>query len=113
MKKLRLDLDELVVESFVTRAEPQERGTVQGQQNVLLSIVSPLGCVATALFSCGCTVADTCPESCQWSCGASCGPACQTRNIGTCNEENITHVNLTNCQTQWYEEDEAQHHAEN
>lgn len=108
MMKLRLNVEALVVESFVTRNASHERGTVQGQQNMLLSIVSPLGCVATAIFSCGCTVADTCPESCQWSCGASCGPACETRNIGTCNEENITHVNLTQCQTQWYEDNEAQ-----
>lgn len=104
MKKLRLDVEALVVESFVTRDAPEGRGTVQARQDLLLSIVSPLGCVATALFSCGCTVAATCPESCEWSCGASCGPACQTRAIGTC--PSPTHVNLHVCHTRWYEDND-------
>lgn len=63
MKKLALNVEDLVVASFETSRAPQERGTVRGND-------------ATHGNSC----ADTCPFSCQPTCDVSCDPSC----ISTC-----------------------------
>lgn len=54
MKKLRLDLDELAVESFDTRGAEKEKGTVVGEQQC----------------SCGgtCYPQATCPQTCAYTC---------------------------------------------
>lgn len=66
MKKLRLDLDALAVESFSTRVAEHAEGTVQGQD------------AETQTDSCG---QATCGTYCSWTngvwaCRSVCGPAC-------------------------------------
>lgn len=90
MKKIRLDIDALAVESFAVEGEigARNRGTVHGRVeagaeanevieanvvDVLASVASPLGCVASVA---GCSIAWTCPDTCGLTCGASCGPFC-------------------------------------
>ncbi|MDB4951801.1 MAG: hypothetical protein JWM27_4450 [Gemmatimonadetes bacterium] len=86
MKKIKLDIDALEVESFSVEGEggAAARGTVHGRLDeaeaegvnvvdVLASLASPLGCVASVA---GCSVAWTCPASCGITCGNTCGPFC-------------------------------------
>ena len=78
MKKLRLEMDELKVESFSTLAGEQERATVEGYAE---SESVPVACVCVskdeALYSC----APTCNPndySCNggWSCAGNCTASC-------------------------------------
>ena len=73
MRKLRLDLDQLTVESFDTAAKVKEKGTVIAEQQ----------CTCQTQCTCpGCpTCGDTCPASCAYtcddpSCAESCGGSC-------------------------------------
>jgi hypothetical protein len=68
MNKLKLDLDQLTVESFNTDASGiARRGTVQAHSEI---------CVPTrGEFTCGDTC-DTCNNTCYDSCAASCGGGC-------------------------------------
>jgi hypothetical protein len=75
MKKIRLDLDTLSIESFDTMVTPEERGTVQGH-------------IPPDTYARYCSDGTTCYDSCDYcsgyvSCNASeCG-TCAT-NCGTC-----------------------------
>jgi len=75
MRKLRLDLDELNVESFETDAKPAENGTVFGEQQ-------PCTCY-TACTCPGCPTCGSCENTCG---GASCGSCypCESRDYYTC-----------------------------
>ncbi|HEX6910760.1 MAG TPA: pinensin family lanthipeptide, partial [Longimicrobium sp.] len=60
MKKLSLRIDELEIESFETHLEPENRGTVVGQQE------TPYAWICTAEVSCdyGCdTINYSCPTA--------------------------------------------------
>jgi hypothetical protein len=79
MKKLRLDLDALQVESFDPSSDQHTlRGTVDGQQiqPVLSRRLSECDlCMETqnsCLISCGRTCLQTCNGSCLQSCNISC-----------------------------------------
>ena len=64
MNKLKLDLDDLAVESFATTPEPhREGGTVFGQQ-------------CTCYTQCTCPGCPTCDASCNGTCDASCNGTC-------------------------------------
>ena len=71
MRKLKLDLEELAVESFPTDTVAQERGTVQGHGQT----DGGTTCWATC-------IGDTCWDSCGADCGSyyctpySCGLTC-------------------------------------
>ena len=65
MAKLRLDLDELSVESFDTAARAEEKGTVFGEQ-------------CTCYTNCTCPGCPSCDETCADTCGASCLETCVT-----------------------------------
>ena len=68
MHKLRLDLDELSVESFATDAAKEERGTVEGFVSLHCT-----GGVATCNGGNTCDgVAATCAGTCYVSCKGSC-----------------------------------------
>lgn len=75
-QKLRLDLDDLSVESFAPSAEVNERGTVHGAE---VSVDAASGC-----FDCAGSYGE--PASCAWthcqniSCqaGAGCGSGSET-----------------------------------
>lgn len=84
MRKTRLELDSLVVESFDTAPVGVVRGTVHGQQfqvaiggvvpgqyDTYPNCPSPL-CVDTPLASCDGSCAPSCGASCNGTC-ASCG----------------------------------------
>ena len=60
MKKLRLSLDELRVDSFETTAEQEPRGTVMGEQQ------------CTCLTNCTCPGCNTCNETCPQTCAYTC-----------------------------------------
>lgn len=66
MRKLRLDIDDLAVESFETREGAEERGTVHGHWPTQY-------CVSNR-----CSGADpiTCPESLDTLCYDTCGGSC-------------------------------------
>ena len=68
MRKLKLDLDDLLVESFATLdAESEVRGTVHGREATgLCTRVSCVdGCGPSQDYSCACT---------QMTCGYTCSP---------------------------------------
>lgn len=85
--KMKLDLDELQVESFETVAGEAERGTVHGY------ITGTLGCNCTDDTCASCegtcdTCADTCPNTCRNTCPATCA---------TCPETCWQSCNFTDC----------------
>jgi hypothetical protein len=72
MNKLRLDLDDLSVESFATTPEPsREAGTVFGQQ-------------CTCYTLCTCPGCPTCDASCNGTCGGTCAASCNGTCVNTC-----------------------------
>jgi hypothetical protein len=72
MKKLKLDLEDLSVESFATTPESRgEGGTVFGQQ-------------CTCYTQCTCPGCPTCDASCNGTCGGTCGGTCEASCNGTC-----------------------------
>ena len=78
MRKLKLDLDSLDVQSFATDGETPASGTVLGQSGLCQSTY--YGCTYTDFESCipTCNTCDqgTCPQSCFGSCGETCEPPC-------------------------------------
>ncbi|MDB4950865.1 MAG: hypothetical protein JWM27_3514 [Gemmatimonadetes bacterium] len=79
MRKLRLDLDALSVDSFETAAAEPERGTVHAHLS-RDGVCSTYFCTdeeSCAYTGCGdCTLVDTCQAN--ESCGISCRPTCFT-----------------------------------
>ena len=55
MEKLKLSLDQLHVESFRTRADDEERGTVNGQMVTLNTGCNTCQCGSTRVGNCFCT----------------------------------------------------------
>jgi len=92
MKKLRLDLESLAVESFDTVVEAEaDRGTVRGRDSVTEpqepdSIAATCTCPPPNTASCGgtcdwtcgggCTVAASCGQTCDHTCWNSCYSVC-------------------------------------
>lgn len=80
MRKLKLDLDNLAVESFQTAdGDAAARGTVHGEANGQTAFGGPcpvwtakVSCeIACTYDSCAGTCANSCPETC-FSCEATC-----------------------------------------
>lgn len=67
MKKLRLDLDGLSVESFGTHQDEDVRGTVAGRNEPPYTASCDGSCDATCV-----TCFNTCPYTCQNSCYGTC-----------------------------------------
>jgi hypothetical protein len=103
MKKLKLDLDGLRIDSFdTTPANAVERkGTVQGQFDTAVAscdgtcdnTCDGCSCCCTCCPSCGgtcetCYTCGTCPGqwSCDGSCYGSCGDTCYYSCGGSCDE---------------------------
>lgn len=101
MRKLKLSLDSLQVESFDTDASQSMRGTVAGRAvtDYPDECVTPAGtcfknCSVDATcnscdYSCAGSCWGTCGASCNGSCGASCGcntdyTACGCQTFETC-----------------------------
>jgi hypothetical protein len=74
MRKLKLDLDHLTVESFDTAPREKEKGTVIGEQCTCYTQCTCPGC-PTCDNTCPATCAFTCDDpSCAESCAGSCAP---------------------------------------
>jgi hypothetical protein len=71
MKKLKLRLDDLRIDSFDTTAPQKAKGTVFGEQ-------------CTCYTQCTCPGCPTCDASCNGTCGASCNGTCDASCNGTC-----------------------------
>jgi hypothetical protein len=86
MKKLRLRLEDLRIDSFTTTQAQDEKGTVFGEQCTAETACTcpdcPTGdasCDGTCDASCdgGCGSGDwSCGGTCDQSCGGTCGPTC-------------------------------------
>jgi hypothetical protein len=79
--KLKLQLEDLAVDSFDTTAAEKPRGTVFGEQ-----------CTCYTQCTCpGCPTCDgTCPNTCAYtcddaSCAATCGGTCNCSGDASCN----------------------------
>jgi hypothetical protein len=80
VRKLKLDVEDLSVESFATTPEARgEGGTVFGQNH------------CTCYTQCTCPGCPTCDASCNGTCGGTCGATCDASCNATC----------FNCGTGW------------
>jgi len=89
--KLKLNLDQLNVDTFTTDGEARPTGTVFGEQCTCYTNCSCPGC-PTCDASCNGTCGATCAGTCDYSCGGTCDFYCggtvndaTCRNYGTCN----------------------------
>jgi hypothetical protein len=71
MKKLRLHLEDLQIDSFQTTPGEKTKGTVFGEQ-------------CTCYTQCTCPGCPTCDASCNGTCDASCNGTCDASCNGTC-----------------------------
>lgn len=74
MKKVKLDLDAILVDSFEVTETPRGRGTVRGHV-----------CCVCGCDPCCCTCCATCGNTCLASCNGSC-QTCEDSCWGTCFE---------------------------
>ncbi len=89
MRKLRLQLDDLRIDSFDTTPVEKAKGTVFGEQCTCYTQCTCPGC-PTCDGTCPNTCDDascvaTCHASCNGTCDASCWPTCMTC-FGSCRE---------------------------
>jgi hypothetical protein len=82
MAKLRLQLDDLVIDSFTTTYVKREKGTVYGEQCTCQTACTCPGC-PTCYASCNGTCGATC-NTCGASCGGTCAATCDFSCGGTC-----------------------------
>jgi hypothetical protein len=85
--KLKLNLDELSVESFDTTRTEQKKGTVFGEQCTCWTACGQNTCPGcpTCDNTCAGTCAFTCDDaSCAGTCDASCNGTCEASCNGTC-----------------------------
>jgi hypothetical protein len=82
--KLKLDLDDLTVDSFDTSRPAPKSGTVFGEQ-------------CTCYTNCTCPGCPTCDASCNGTCGGTCEASCNgTCAGGTCG------ASCDSCVESWY-----------
>jgi hypothetical protein len=81
--KLKLQLDDLRIESFVTTPGEKQKGTVFGEQCTCYTNCTCPGC-PTCDASCNGTCGGTCDASCNGTCDASCNGTCYYSCDGTC-----------------------------
>jgi len=82
--KLKLNLDQLSVDSFDTTKPEAKTGTVFGEQ-------------CTCYTNCTCPGCPTCDASCNGTCDASCNGTCDASCNGTCYEDTCA------CGTRYYD----------
>ena len=71
MKKLKLHLEDLRIDTFHTTSPEKPKGTVFGEQ-------------CTCWTQCTCPGCPTCDASCNGTCGASCNGTCDASCNGPC-----------------------------
>jgi hypothetical protein len=96
--KLKLNLDQLNVDTFTTEIEKRASGTVFGEQCTCYTNCSCPGC-PTCDASCNGTCGATCGGSCDYSCGGTCDVYCggtvndaTCNNYGTCNPGRVCYI---------------------
>ena len=78
MAKLKLQLEDLMIDSFDTTAAKKERGTVFGEQCTCWTYCGQNTCP-------GCpTCNNSCGGSCEYSCNGTCPDTCGASCWGTC-----------------------------
>ena len=77
MNKLKLQLEDLMVDSFDTTTPAKAKGTVFGEQ-------------CTCYTQCTCPGCPTCYASCNGTCDASCNGTCGDSCAGTCDFDCMT-----------------------
>jgi hypothetical protein len=77
MKKLKLQLDDLQVDTFQTTAPERPKGTVFGEQCTCYTQCTCPGCPTCANYG-------TCDASCNGTCDASCNGTCEA-TCASCN----------------------------
>ncbi len=99
-RKLKLNLDELAIDSFDTTKSEARNGTVFGEQCTCYTQCTCPGC-PTCYASCNGTCGGTCGEntcaaSCNGTCGAAtCGYSCNYTDCG-CEPETCLQTNCGN-----------------
>jgi hypothetical protein len=77
MRKLKLDLEDLSVESFATTPESRgEGGTVFGQNHCTCYTQCTCPGCPTCDATCNGSCVNTCASSCNGTCGNTCGDTC-------------------------------------
>jgi hypothetical protein len=87
MKKLRLHLEDLRIDSFTTTPTEKPKGTVFGEQCTCYTQCTCPGCPTCANYgTCDASCNGTCDASCNGTCAASCDGTCvpYTRGDDTC-----------------------------
>lgn len=92
MHKLKLDLDQLSVESFGTDAPEALRGTVEARSH----LCSAFDTCASCDYTCGtcnpsCASCVSCYNTCDNTCGASCYGTCATC-MTNCQQESCVYI---------------------
>ena len=85
MRKLKLEIENLAVESFDTQAAAKPKGTVFGEQCTCYTACTCPGCPTcdnTCAYTCDDATCPACP-TCAASCNGTCDDSC---NYGTCGE---------------------------
>jgi hypothetical protein len=80
VKKIKLSLEELQIDSFATTEVPREKGTVFGEQCTCHTACTCPGCPtcdASCNGTCGDSCYGSCGDSCYLSCGGTCGASCE------------------------------------
>jgi hypothetical protein len=78
--KLRLDLDQLAVDSFDTAAAHAEKGTVFGEQCTCPTACTCPGCPTCDHTAC---LQETCVASCEYTCAETCA-TCTSHKYTNC-----------------------------
>lgn len=91
--KLKLNLDELAVDSFDTTKNEAKTGTVFGEQCTCYTNCSCPGCP-----TCDASCNGSCDYTCDVSCYGTCGDTCDNSCNGTCFDYGCGYTALqTNC----------------
>jgi hypothetical protein len=85
--KLKLDLDQLSVDSFDTTETEKQKGTVFGEQCTCWTQCGQNTCPGCPTCDASC---NTCGASCYGTCGASCGATCGYTCDGWCTVNDYT-----------------------
>jgi hypothetical protein len=87
MNKLKLQLEDLMVDSFDTTAPQKAKGTVFGEQCTCYTQCTCPGCptcYASCNGSCDASCNGTCGDTCDYTCGATCNDTCHDTCAGSC-----------------------------
>ncbi|HZG43630.1 MAG TPA: hypothetical protein VEY93_11745 [Longimicrobium sp.] len=94
--KLKLNLDQLAVDSFDTTKPEAKTGTVFGEQCTCYTNCTCPGC-PTCYASCNGTCGNTCDASCNGTCGDTCDWTCNYTDCGCDTYQPCTTAQYTHC----------------